>query len=124
MPEREPDWSQYVMRILLVEDELIIALNTEADLETAGHTVVGFAMTSDEAISLADRCRPDLVLRARFESVRASRSPLHTPPLRCFCRGKAHEFCCKIVSVHAELTLSSELVPGNETGGAMRVPLL
>jgi two-component system, response regulator PdtaR len=57
-----PTWSQYVIRILLVEDELIIALNTEADLETAGHTVVGLAMTSDEAISLADRCRPDLVL--------------------------------------------------------------
>src|SRR3954453_14356670 len=37
-------------------------LNTEADLETAGHTVVGLAMTSDEAITLADRCRPDLVL--------------------------------------------------------------
>jgi two-component system, response regulator PdtaR len=58
----EPDWSYHVMRILIVEDEPIIALNTEADLETAGHTVVGFAMTSDEAISLADRCRPDLVL--------------------------------------------------------------
>ena len=50
------------MRILIVEDEPIIALSTQADLETAGHTVVGFAMTSDEAITLADRCRPDLVL--------------------------------------------------------------
>jgi two-component system, response regulator PdtaR len=50
------------MRILIVEDEPIIALSTEADLETAGHTVVGLAMTSDEAITLADRCRPDLVL--------------------------------------------------------------
>src|SRR3954452_23872347 len=37
-------------------------LNTEADLETAGHTVVGLAMTSDEAIDLAARHRPDLVL--------------------------------------------------------------
>ncbi len=50
------------MRILIVEDEPIIALSTQADLETAGHTVVGLAMTSDEAITLADRCRPDLVL--------------------------------------------------------------
>jgi two-component system, response regulator PdtaR len=58
----EPDWSYHVMRILIVEDEPIIALNTEADLETAGHTVVGLAVTSDEAITLADRCRPDLVL--------------------------------------------------------------
>src|SRR3954452_15182899 len=37
-------------------------LNTQVDLETAGHIVVGLAMTSDEAITLADRCRPDLVL--------------------------------------------------------------
>jgi two-component system, response regulator PdtaR len=50
------------MRILIVEDEPIIALSTQADLETAGHTVVGLAMTSDEAITIADRCRPDLVL--------------------------------------------------------------
>jgi CheY-like chemotaxis protein len=50
------------MRILIVEDEPLIALNTQADLETAGHTVVGLAMTSDEAISLAECCRPDLVL--------------------------------------------------------------
>ena len=58
----EPDWSHHVMRILIVEDESIIALNTEADLETAGHTVVGLAMTADEAVTLADRCQPDLVL--------------------------------------------------------------
>jgi CheY-like chemotaxis protein len=58
----EQDWSHHVMRILIVEDESIIALNTEADLETAGHTVVGLAMTADEAVTLADRCQPDLVL--------------------------------------------------------------
>ena len=59
----EPDWSHHVMRILIVEDEVcIIALNTEADLETAGHTVVGLAMTADQAVTLADRCQPDLVL--------------------------------------------------------------
>ncbi|UEM03266.1 response regulator [Skermanella rosea] len=50
------------MHILIVEDEPIIALSTQADLETAGHTVVGLAMTSEEAVTLADRCRPDLVL--------------------------------------------------------------
>jgi DNA-binding NarL/FixJ family response regulator len=58
----EPDWSHHVMRILIVEDEPIITLSTQADLETAGHTVVGLAMTSDEAINLAASCRPDLVL--------------------------------------------------------------
>jgi CheY-like chemotaxis protein len=58
----EQDWFHHVMRILIVEDEPIIALNTKADLETAGHTVVGLAMTEDEAVTLADRCQPDLVL--------------------------------------------------------------
>src|SRR4051812_13226997 len=50
------------MRILIVEDEPLIALSTQADLETAGHSVVGLAMTSEEATNLAACCRPDLVL--------------------------------------------------------------
>jgi two-component system, response regulator PdtaR len=58
----EPDWSHHVMRILIAEDEALIALNTQAALEAAGHSVVGVAMTSDEAITLAASCRPDLVL--------------------------------------------------------------
>ena len=48
-------------------------------------------------------------LRARFESVRALRSPLHIPPLSYFCRGRTHELCCKFASVHTELILSSHL---------------
>src|SRR4051795_4467486 len=45
-------------------------------------------------------------LRARFESVRALRSPLHTPPVRYFCHCRTHELCCKFASMHVELTLS------------------
>jgi DNA-binding response OmpR family regulator len=41
------------MRILIAEDEALIALSTQAELEKAGHTVVGLAMTSDEVIKLA-----------------------------------------------------------------------
>jgi CheY-like chemotaxis protein len=58
----EPDWSHHVMRILIVEDEPLIALNTQADLEAAGHTVIGIAMTSREAFGLAESGRPHLVL--------------------------------------------------------------
>ena len=58
----EPDWSHHVMRILIVEDEPLIALNTQADLEAAGHTVTGIAMTSREAFRLAETDRPDLIL--------------------------------------------------------------
>src|SRR3954468_8448911 len=50
------------MRILIVEDEPLIALNTQADLEAAGHTVTGIAMTSREAFRMAEADRPDLVL--------------------------------------------------------------
>jgi hypothetical protein len=55
----------------------------------------------------ADYWKPPL--RARFESVRALRSPLHIPPLSYFCRGRTHELCCKFASVHTELILSSHL---------------
>jgi CheY-like chemotaxis protein len=58
----EADHTDHVMRILIVEDELLIALNTQADLEAAGHTVIGIAMTSREAFRLAESSRPDLVL--------------------------------------------------------------
>ena len=58
----EADHTDHVMRILIVEDEPIIALSTQADLEEAGHTVVGIAMTSREAFELAESGRPDLVL--------------------------------------------------------------
>src|SRR3954464_9928001 len=47
----------------------------------------------------------DAWVRARFESVRALRFLLHTLRLRYFCSGKIHKFCCKIASMHAELTL-------------------
>jgi len=50
------------MRILIVEDESLIALSTQADLEAAGYTVTGIAMTSRKAFELAGSGRPDLVL--------------------------------------------------------------
>src|SRR3954471_691289 len=44
-----------------------------------------------------------------FESVRALRSPLHTPPVRYFCHCRTHQLCCKFASMHVELALSSYL---------------
>src|SRR3954449_5242895 len=49
------------------------------------------------------------LLRARFESVRALRSPLHIPPVRYFCHCRTHELCCKLASMHVELSLSPYL---------------
>jgi DNA-binding response OmpR family regulator len=69
------------MRILIAEDEALIALSTQTELEKAGYTVVGLAMTSDEVIKLAGSCRPDLVLMdirlARGSGVEAAQA-IHT----------------------------------------------
>jgi CheY-like chemotaxis protein len=50
------------LRILLVEDEPLIAIDLEGILDRLGHEVVGVADTCDEAISIARRMRPDAAL--------------------------------------------------------------
>ncbi|MFQ6550273.1 response regulator [Aestuariibius sp. 2305UL40-4] len=50
------------MRILIVEDELLIALDAEMALEDAGHEVVGTATTEGKAIELALVHQPDLMI--------------------------------------------------------------
>lgn len=49
------------MRVLIVEDEVMLAMAMEDVLADAGHVVVGTAATGDEAIAAADATRPDLV---------------------------------------------------------------
>lgn len=49
-------------RILIVEDEFLIALTAEAELVAAGFIVVGKAATYDKAVELARSTRPDLAL--------------------------------------------------------------
>lgn len=51
-----------VHRILIVEDEFLIALALEDTLVAAGHAVVGIAATFDQALALAGETRPALVL--------------------------------------------------------------
>lgn len=48
-------------KILIVEDEFVVAMNLEAILEDGGHTSVGIAPDLDTALQLAD-ARPDLAL--------------------------------------------------------------
>lgn len=50
------------LRILIAEDEYLIALELEMLVSEMGHEVVGHAATGPEAISLAEQARPDLVL--------------------------------------------------------------
>ena len=49
-------------RILIIEDEMIIALDLENLVTELGHTVVGIATTREEAVRLAKEQEPDLVL--------------------------------------------------------------
>jgi len=49
-------------RILIVEDEFLVAANLQTDTETMGYTVVGLASTGEKALEIARRERPDLAL--------------------------------------------------------------
>lgn len=53
---------QVASRVLIIEDEPIIAMDLETLVESLGHTVVGNARTRDEAVSMARAERPGLVL--------------------------------------------------------------
>lgn len=49
-------------RILIVEDEFIIAMAAEEALRSVGHDVIGPVTTCEDAIRCADEARPDLVV--------------------------------------------------------------
>lgn len=49
-------------RILIVEDEWFIAIESEAVLRDSGFDVVGIAVSADEAVALAAEHEPDLIL--------------------------------------------------------------
>jgi two-component system, response regulator PdtaR len=50
------------LRIVIVEDEALVALEMEAHLVEVGHEVVGIADTLVEAVELVEAERPDLAL--------------------------------------------------------------
>lgn len=54
--------SQLRTKILIVEDEPVIATDLEALIEELGHEVTGNATTHDEAVALAENNPPGLVL--------------------------------------------------------------
>lgn len=49
-------------RILIVEDEQIIAADLRNKLQRLGYEVVGIAIDGEEAVHMAEQVRPDLVL--------------------------------------------------------------
>lgn len=49
-------------RVMIIEDEAIIAMDIRAIVEEMGHTVTGVSRTRTEAVALARRSPPDLIL--------------------------------------------------------------
>ena len=49
-------------RILIIEDEAIIAMDIEGIVSSMGHAVTGIARTRSSAVDLGQRDRPDLIL--------------------------------------------------------------
>lgn len=65
-------------RILIVEDELIIAADLKSRLRAFGHSVLGVAVSGEEAVAMAISTSPDLVLMdialpASFDGIEAAR---------------------------------------------------
>ncbi len=65
------------MRILVVEDEQIIAADLEMKLLSLGHEVIGTAVSGTEAIQLAEQQQPELVfmdiqLRGKMNGIEAA----------------------------------------------------
>ncbi len=48
--------------VLIIEDEPIIAMDIEELVAGCGHRVVGVAATEADAVAIAERCRPGLIL--------------------------------------------------------------
>ncbi|MCX6620977.1 MAG: response regulator, partial [Acidobacteria bacterium] len=51
-----------IRRVLIVEDEALIALDLKSRLECAGYSVVGVADSMEEALALVEKKSPDIVL--------------------------------------------------------------
>jgi DNA-binding response OmpR family regulator len=47
------------LKIMIVEDEMLLAMELESEVELAGHQVTGIAMSSSQAKELISTSRPD-----------------------------------------------------------------
>jgi DNA-binding NtrC family response regulator len=50
------------MNILIVEDEMLLALDLEMSLTDMGHTILGSFRNGEDALSFIEKNRPDVVL--------------------------------------------------------------
>lgn len=65
------------LRILIVEDEAILALNVQKLLSRLGYEVCGIASTGEEAVAMAGQFKPELIvmdihLRGKTDGIQAA----------------------------------------------------
>ncbi len=86
---------EHTPRILIVEDQYFVAVDCELNLRASGYECVGLATTAREAVDMAERERPDLVLMdirlaSRADGVDAAIVIFERLGIRCvFCSGHA-----------------------------------
>jgi two-component system, response regulator PdtaR len=93
-------------RILIVEDEHIVALGLEATILDAGMEVTGIAATAQEAVELARSTVPDLIimdirLAGRRDGVDAARDIFDELGLRCVFATAHHDAATRHRAEHA-----------------------
>lgn len=54
--------NEFGRRVLIVEDENIVALDLRRRMELLGYTVVGTVGSGEQALELAAQCSPDIVM--------------------------------------------------------------
>jgi DNA-binding NarL/FixJ family response regulator len=75
-------------RVLIVEDDFLIAMQTEVALAAAGFEVVGPATTAEEAVALAGETQPalavmDIRLASQRDGIDAARQIYQQFAIRC-----------------------------------------
>jgi CheY-like chemotaxis protein len=49
-------------KVLILEDEVLLAMNLELSLKEMGYSVLGCVITGEEALSIIEKDKPDVVL--------------------------------------------------------------
>jgi DNA-binding NarL/FixJ family response regulator len=85
--DRQPE-AQGPARILVVEDDFLIAMQTESALSAAGFHVIGTAATAEEAVAIAEKERPvlavmDIRLASKRDGIDAARELYEDLDIRC-----------------------------------------
>ena len=85
---RATEQKQGRARVLVVEDDFLIAMQTEVALTAAGFEVVGPATTAEEAVALAQEAKPllavmDIRLASKRDGIDAARQLYEDLAIRC-----------------------------------------